>query len=227
MDSSIFSLLILGFGLGSMHALDADHVMAITALNNGKQANNWRILRFAMTWAVGHGVVLLTAGVLLWSFGWAIPQSLQVMAELSVGVLLIGAGAWFFVKAYKQRLSLASHHHGDVEHSHWHHEGDANSGGHGEKGHQPLLVGFLHGLAGSAPALALVPAFAQGGDLPALFYLLMFSLGVMLAMVTACMSWRMVQHGLNKYHRKAYLWSRQVIAVGAIGMGFYWLGQAV
>ena len=64
MDSSIFSLLILGFGLGSMHALDADHVMAITALNNGKQANNWRILRFAMTWAVGHGIVLLTAGVL-------------------------------------------------------------------------------------------------------------------------------------------------------------------
>ena len=227
MDSSTSSLLALGFALGSMHALDADHVMAITALNNNKQVNNWRILRFAMTWAIGHGAVLLTAGLLLWGFGWAIPETLQVVAELSIGVLLIGAGAWFFLKAYQQRLSLASHHHGGIQHSHWHHAGDANSEGHGERDHQPLLVGLVHGLAGSAPALALVPAFTENGDWPAFSYLLLFSLGVMFAMVVACMSWRSVQNVLQKSHRRVYFWSRQLVAASAMLMGFYWLGQAV
>ena len=59
----------------------------------------------------------------------------------------------------------------------------AHAGGHNRANHAPILVGMMHGLAGSAPALALVPVVAHGQLWMALTYLVLFSVGVLLAML--------------------------------------------
>ena len=54
----IFTLLMTGLGLGLLHALDADHVMAVSALSNRKPDFK-RTLKFSASWAIGHGSVLI------------------------------------------------------------------------------------------------------------------------------------------------------------------------
>ena len=91
----ILPLIFLGFSLGLMHALDADHVMAVTALSNQKPSF-LKTLWFSANWAIGHGGVLLISGVLLFGLGLSIPTSLQYFSELSVGLLLIAIGLYSF-----------------------------------------------------------------------------------------------------------------------------------
>jgi len=249
MSVSLVSLLSVGFGLGLMHAVDADHVMAVTALSNDGDKNQpqkklalGQIVRFALHWAVGHGAVLLIAGLVLFLFGWHLPDSVQHVAELSVGAILVFAGAWFFWTTHRASRFSASQDSGEVNST----PGQVSIQAAGQMPPsgfraflvakfpalksalpQSLLVGMVHGLAGSAPALALIPALAQGQNHWALAYLLIFSLGVMIAMVSVCMSWRGLQRVLQQTHRRAFLWSRHGIAASAMLMGFYWLGQTV
>ena len=63
MAIEMFSLLLTGLGLGLLHALDADHVMAVSALSNRKPSLQ-RTLKFSANWAIGHGSVLIMLGLL-------------------------------------------------------------------------------------------------------------------------------------------------------------------
>jgi len=223
MTPEIFSLLSLGFMLGMMHALDADHVMAVSVLSVERPTLK-RTLRFSAHWAIGHSGVLLYSGIMLFGLGLAIPESLQRMAEIAVGVLLIMLGLWCLWRFRQQRLSLERHRHGQIVHRHWHHAGDQNYQGHGRRGHAPIFVGMLHGLAGSAPAMALIPAMAQGQIGAALGYLLLFSIGVMLSMIAFGLSWASLLQRLNE---RLLDWNRRLVAISSIIIGSYWLGQAI
>lgn len=224
------SLIAVGFSLGLMHALDADHVMAVSALNNQK-AGLRRTLRYCANWALGHSGVLIFSGLMLFGLGMSLPESLQYAAEVSVGVLLIGLGLYCFWQFRKQRLSLVKHTHGDVTHVHWHIEGDVNTKGHGKhshrEGHAPVMVGVVHGLAGSAPALALVPAVSQGQFGVAMGYLLVFSIGVMLSMLAFGLGLGSLQKHLKEKHMRLFHWQRNIIAGSSIAIGSFWLYQAI
>lgn len=223
MTPEVYTLLSLGFTLGMMHALDADHVMAVSVLSVDRPGLA-RTLRFSAHWAIGHGGVLLCSGLMLFGLGVVIPASVQRLAEIGVGVLLIALGAWCLWGLRRRRLSLREHRHGELVHRHWHEAGDASGRGHGKGGHAPILVGMLHGLAGSAPALALIPAVAQGQLGPALGYLMLFSLGVMLSMVTFGLGWGSL---LNRLTPRALAWCQRLVAGSSIAIGGYWLSQAV
>lgn len=236
MSSDLLPLLFLGFGLGMMHALDADHVLALLAMNNQKTRLR-RVVYCSVYWAIGHGGVLLFCGVLLFGFGVIIPESLQWLAELSVGIVLICLGLgclWQFRKA-----KLKVHSHGDIQHIHWHLNGHDNehqketlkSGRPIEKQslkekHKPLMVGMLHGLAGSAPALALIPALNQGHILLAVIYLLLFSIGMMLSMAVFGLSFAYCQQFMQARFQTVFQWSRYILAFISIGMGAFWVFQA-
>ena len=58
MLAELLPILFLGFGLGAMHALDADHVMALLVLNNQKTRLR-RIASCSAYWAIGHGLSLI------------------------------------------------------------------------------------------------------------------------------------------------------------------------
>lgn len=224
------AIVLLGFGLGLTHALDADHVMAVSTLSNTRPGIG-KTLRFCAHWALGHSGILFVSGLLLFGLGVNIPPAWQSIAELLVGVLLIVLGLWCFYSFRKQALQLVEHTHEDVTHTHWHIQ-DANASVaheqmNGKDAHIPVMVGIVHGLAGSAPALALVPAVAQGELASALLYLLVFSLGVMLAMLVFGLGFGAAQQYLQQRHVVLFNRCRYGIAAASVIIGGYWVSQAL
>lgn len=234
MPSDLLPLLFLGFGLGMIHALDADHVMALLAMNNQKTRLR-RVAYSATFWAIGHGGVLLCCGVLLFGFGVIIPDSLHWLANLIVGVVLVFLGfgcLWQFRKA-----KLKAHSHGDIRHIHWHtndhYQETDPSAQHSlpqelslKEKHKPLMIGMLHGLAGSAPVLALIPALNQGNILLAVIYLLLFSIGIMLSMTFFGLSFAYCQQFMQARFQAIFKWSQYILALSSIGLGSFWIFQA-
>jgi nickel/cobalt exporter len=225
-----FALISIGFSLGLVHALDADHVMAVSALSNSRPGF-LKTISFCAHWALGHGGVLMASGLLLFGLGISIPESLSHIAEIFVGVFLIAIGLACFWRFRRERISLVEHQHGEVVHRHWQIEGDtAHSGktsNHRYRGHTPVLVGVMHGLAGSAPALALIPMVAHGELLMAMLYLVLFSVGVMLAMLAFGLGFGATQGFLQKRYLWLFNYFRNFVALGSVLFGGYWLSQAL
>lgn len=230
----LMTLLAIGFGLGLMHALDADHVLAISTLN-AKAVSSAQVMRFCLHWSLGHGAILLLSGAFLFAIGYNLPVSVQHVAESAVGVLLIVMGLYLLWTMHKDKLVISQHKHGDMQHTHWHKTGDVDAQGHAIKGaektlektsksnHAPMLVGVLHGLAGSAPALAIIPALAKGDTLLAMTYVLIFSIGVSLSMMFFGLSWGYLQSKLQKTQQHLFQIVRHLIGGLSIGLGCYWL----
>jgi nickel/cobalt exporter len=185
-NPSILTLLSLAFGLGLLHALDADHIMAVSGLA-ARRPSLRNSLRFCARWAVGHGLTLLLIGSAVLMLGMAIPERLSAVAEALVGAVLIAIGLWVLWNLRCSRAHLHFHDHDNLPpHAHWHghhqhatqHDADKH-----QHQHSAVFVGVLHGTAGSAPLLALIP-LASLGHSPwlGMAYLALFSLGVLLAM---------------------------------------------
>lgn len=174
----------MALALGGLHALDADHVMAVSTLA-GERDGARSGLRTGLRWSVGHGVMLLVAGAgLLW-LGRALPDAVSDLAEQAVGIGMIALGGWVLFDLVRRGGHLHWHtHDGLPPHAHWHrHPQDAPhpAPGRHQHGHAATLVGALHGLAGSAPILALAPVAARSPVL-GLVYLVIFGLGVAASM---------------------------------------------
>jgi len=218
-----------GFSLGLIHALDADHVMAVSALSNRKKVSFLTTISYCLKWALGHGAVLLLVGLLFFGLGLELPASLLSIAEASVGVLLMVIGLFCLVRIRQQKLRLHVHQHGDVTHTHWLVQGDPNSNNH--EAHTPTMVGMLHGLAGSAPALALVPLVSKGVASEqlalAVVYLIVFSLGVLIAMALFGLGLGLAQQKLQTFNTRFFQWSQYLIASGSILLGGFWLSQSL
>lgn len=213
----ISPILLLGFGLGLVHALDADHIMAVSVLCN-RRAGVPETILCSSSWALGHGSALCASGLLLFAFGWSIPESVQLLADASVGVLLILMGVFCIFRFRKDSISLYQHRHGNIVHTHW-----QNAKHNSYESNRSILVGMLHGLAGSAPILALIPVTGKGDFRPALVYLLVFMLGVLLSMLIFGVSFGYIQNKLLDRNKRLFAWSRYFISVASITVGGLWL----
>src|SRR5262245_50653278 len=132
--------------LGSVHALEADHMAAVTAFTVRRPAP-LEAVRFGVQWAVGHGASVLVVGGLLLLVGLSLPESLNGVLERGVGLVLVLLGFWTMRTA--GRLPAHAHRPADGgAHVHLHPlAGDI------EHRHAPTMIGAVHGLAGAAPAL--------------------------------------------------------------------------
>jgi len=168
--------------VGSVHALDADHMAAVTAF--AVRRPHWReAAGFGLRWALGHGaaVVLVGAGILL--IGVRFPDGTDALLERLVGFVLIGLGAWTVWSA--RRIHAHEHVHGDgTPHVHLHSHAFVRSHDHR---HGATAVGVLHGLAGSAPAVALVPVASFDSAGQGIVYLLLFAVGTAAGMALYAM----------------------------------------
>lgn len=175
--SSAVAWLLLAFVLGLVHAFDADHVMALSVFATKKRGMREGI-RAGLRWALGHGVVLLAVGVGLLFLGQSLPTEIAIASERLVGLVMVLLGATVWIGLIRQGSHLHFHAHDDLtSHAHWHTHEDS---GHGHE-HGALMVGAAHGLAGSAPILAVLPAAARSPML-GIAYLVLFALGVAVAM---------------------------------------------
>ena len=229
MLSEIYTILIAGFTLGLLHAFDADHVMAVTTLSSQKPSFKRTIL-FGAQWAMGHGGVLLSCGLMLFGLSIQLPEPLVSLAESSVGVLLIVIGVLCLRQCHRQKLRLVEHRHGSTKHTHWVLDETEHTS---KNDHAPVFVGMLHGLAGSAPALAIVPVLGGAqmantasvdGQLGiAMMYLVLFSVGVLLSMTAFAVGLGALQKKLKVIDVRIFKGSRYLISMASIGLGAYWL----
>lgn len=156
MNESVLVTLGLGFALGLKHATDADHVAAVSTIVSERRSI-WQSAAVGTLWGVGHTASLLAAGFFVIVLGIVIPEQLANLLELAVAFMIIFLGTRLLCAAMSGRRATHTHSHN----------------------RRPLLVGILHGLAGSA-ALTLVVLAQIVGRHSAIFglaYLLIFGLG--------------------------------------------------
>jgi high-affinity nickel-transport protein len=167
--TSLFAVIALGFVLGLRHATDPDHVIAVTTIV-ARQRSMAGAAMIGATWGVGHTLTMLVVGSGIILFGWVIPPRVGLSTELSVGVMLIILGVLNLTGRYDHDHALV-------------HRLDHRFGALGPyRLVRPLLVGVVHGLAGSAAVALLVLATIQNPRW-AVFYLLIFGLGTIVGMM--------------------------------------------
>ncbi len=183
-------VLLLGLVIGMQHALEADHVAAVSSIA-ARQKSVRRIVTHGAVWGVGHTVTLMlvAGGAVL--FGLVIHDSLASWLEALVGVMLVGLGAHVVVTLVRERIHFHRHGHDDGSaHFHAHsHKGEATA--HDPRHHdhehprglpvRTLLVGMMHGMAGSAALLVLTAATVGSAPL-GLGYIALFGVGSVLGM---------------------------------------------
>ena len=218
-DLPIIALLSTGLGLGLLHAFDADHIMAVSTLSS-KRPSIKQSMKFCVQWAAGHGGVLVALGLLIFALGVQVPESLSVWAERAVGFMLIGLGGWLLLSLWRQSVKMHVHQHGDITHVHL-----ANDKSN-KHNHTPVLVGITHGLAGSAPVLALIPAVSQGRLDVAMGYIVLFSLGVMLSMFLFGASLGGLQTWLQNRSNLLFNISRGSVACLSMVLGGLWIAES-
>ncbi len=157
MMSSLLTSL-LGLSLGMRHALEPDHLAAVSTLAS-EQKNAKAGLWLGALWGVGHSVSLLIVGGGLALLEAKMPERLTLAFELLVAVMIIGLGVRAMARSIREGRagSLATHTHGGLVHTH------SMPGAHVHLrswtfATRPLLIGLVHGLAGSGALTALVLA---------------------------------------------------------------------
>ena len=184
----MFGILGLGFLLGMQHALEADHIAAVSSLA-ARRTNVADIVKHGLTWGLGHTLTLFVfAGVAI-LLGHAIPEHVARPLEAAVGVMLIGLGTHVLWRLWRDRVHFHRHSHRDGTthfhaHSHAHetvrHDRSPHAHEHGFRW-RSLLVGLMHGMAGSAALLVLAVSQAAN-PVYGLLYVLVFGLGSMFGM---------------------------------------------
>src|ERR1051326_4350613 len=184
----MFGILGLGFLLGMQHALEADHIAAVSSIA-ARRSDVGDIVRHGLTWGLGHTLTLFAfagAAILL---GHAIPDKLAEPLETAVGVMLVGLGAHLLWWLWRDRVHVHAHRHDDgTVHLHVHrHAGEtvpharaAHTHAHGFRW-RTLLVGLMHGMAGSAALLVLTVTQAPSA-VAGLGYIALFGVGWMIGM---------------------------------------------
>ena len=158
MNETVMATLGLGFVLGLKHATEADHLAAVSAIVTEKRSL-WQSAVVGGLWGAGHTVSLLVAGFFVIALGVAIPERLANLLELVVALMIVFLGT----RLLRHAPSMTTH-----DHAH-----------NGFSGWRPVLVGIVHGLAGSAALTLLVLAEVVRNGTPALgfAYLLVFGAG--------------------------------------------------
>lgn len=180
MESSLLAAFGLGLLLGIQHALDPDHLIAVSTIVSEHKSFKWASLIGAF-WGLGHTTTLFIVGLLVVGLRLTIPPRLAGGLELLVAAMLIVLGINVLRRAFgTEKIHLHTHTHNPETHTHVHahdnpREGHAHT--HPLKTmRRPFVVGMVHGLAGSAALMLLVLSTIEA-PLAALIYIVIFGLG--------------------------------------------------
>lgn len=184
----MFGILGLGFVLGMQHAMEADHIAAVSSIA-ARRTNVGDIVRHGLTWGLGHTITLsLFAGAAI-ILGHAIPEHIAQPLEGAVGIMMVGLGAHVLWRLWRDHVHFHSHGHVDGtfhlhSHSHAHdtipHARSIHSHKHGFRW-RSLFVGLMHGMAGSAALLVLAVSQVEK-PIQGVFYIVLFGIGSMIGM---------------------------------------------
>lgn len=179
--------LVVALLLGIRHATDPDHLTAVATLMLSDQRHGARRANLlGLFWGLGHGLTLVACGLPVILFRQYLPEWVQLLAELCVGLLIAGLALRLLWRWHTGYFHVHPHSHGPVRHAHPHaHEREpsvahasAHAHPHAEAaGRTPWTafgIGLVHGIGGSAGAGILLLA-AVPGPAVAVVALLLFA----------------------------------------------------
>jgi hypothetical protein len=190
------AVLWLGFLLGLRHALDADHVATVASLSlpHGRIRDT---LRVAVSWGLGHAVVLLACGTVLYALRATLPPSLDRGLEIVVAVTLIVLGLGVLVRLRSLAHALRPR------------TSRLRAG----------LIGGVHGMQGSA-ALVILALPAAGSLAGVAGYLAVFGLGSIVGMLLCSLAIALPLHASARLHSIAGA-VQATLGVGAVAVGIW------
>lgn len=188
---NVFSLLAVGFVLGLKHATEADHLAAVSNIVSDRKSL-WSASLVGALWGLGHTVSLFVAAVAVIFFHFEIGERLGRSLEVVVALMLIILGFDTLRKLFRGgQVHMHLHRHGGRLHAHPHvhdatqaHQTAKDIEQSGEQpthhglaiGPRPLIVGMIHGLAGSG-ALMLLVLSTISSPVVGVSYILVFGMG--------------------------------------------------
>ena len=217
---SFIGVLILGFFLGTRHATDPDHVIAVMTIVT-KQRGIGKAGVIGALWGVGHTLMIFLVGASIILFKVAIPPRLGLSMEFAVGLMLVLLGVLNLtgvLRCLQMRFAPATvmpvieevtkEDTAPIVGGNWVDRNLRELGVYNAL--RPLVIGTVHGLAGSA-AVAILVMTTISDPLWAVGYLLLFGLGTVagMAAMTTVMALPIAYTG-----RRMFRWNR-AIAVGS------------
>jgi len=218
------TVLLFGMLFGMQHALEADHLAAVATLV-AREKDGRRVIRQGVFWGLGHTLTLLAFGGLVMVVGVVLSDAWMHGLEGAVGVMLVLLGLDLLRRLRRERVHFHAHAHTHAHapapaadtaakslhfHAHSHrgelapHDRQRHRHEHRPLPVRALLVGMVHGLAGSA-ALVLLTLRQVHDAWAGLLYIVLFGLGSVLGM--AALSWavswpmRFTASRLTHYHQ--------------------------
>lgn len=162
---SFVPIISLGFILGLKHAIEADHVAAVSAIVS-EYKNLFKSSLVGVLWGAGHTVSLLLAGLLVILLKVEIPERTALALEFGVAIMLVVLGVNSIYKLLNDRRSFSSDELSDI----------TSSKKKSVFSSRPIVVGMIHGLAGSAALMVLVVGTTKSA-LVGLAYIVIFGIG--------------------------------------------------
>ena len=220
LDAELLTVLGLGLVLGLRHALDTDHLAAVsTILTQRPSLRASGMIGFS--WGLGHTVVLFLAGAVVLVLRVPIPEPFALAAEFGVGLMLVFLGGMLAVRLIRERWHVHAHDHDGAQHVHLHSHALVEGHGHGHwwrHSIRPFCIGMAHGLAGSAALLLLVLSSARSVS-EGLAYIAVFGLGSIMGMVLVGMAVSLpVLWSLN-LGRPVFLALQGLASLGSVAVG--------
>ena len=181
-------ILIFGLVTGLRHSMEADHIAAVLSMVATDRKNIKRASLLGAMWGLGHTAALFVAGLLVLLFAINIPENVSSRLEFGVGIMLVflaiiaftgwDIGRFFRGLRYSNNKSHSHiHQHGSVLHSHDH----LHDSGHTHT-HKSLIVGMIHGMAGSGALMLVVLSTINSVPL-GITYIAIFGAGSIAGMV--------------------------------------------
>ena len=221
----MISLLLLGLVLGMRHALEADHLAAVASLATRSKGTRGTMLQGAV-WGLGHTLTLLAVGGACLLLRAAISERVAAALEGAVGVMLLLLGADVLRRMRQRRVHLHVHRHADGTvhlHAHRHAPEEAHDRDHHQHAHEgfplrALLVGMVHGLAGSAALLLLTLTTLSSAWL-GVAYIAVFGIGSIAGMAVLAAVISLPLQGTARHLTGWYNGLEAVIGAGTLLVG--------
>lgn len=183
MEIGFLSILALGFVLGIKHAIEPDHIIAVSTIAT-QSKKLYRSTLAGVFWGIGHTATLFFIGVILILMKGEIPEKVAMSLEFLVGIMLVYLGVTTinsFKKTLLRQNALDGDEHNIPSHSHGDHQIQNHS--HNKISYiKSMLIGLVHGLAGSGAMILLTMSTVKSvGE--AIVYILIFGVGTVIGML--------------------------------------------
>lgn len=224
LESNFLTFLGVGFVLGLRHALDADHLAAVSTVLAERPSVRASGL-VGLWWGVGHTLTLMLVGAVVLVSGIHIPEPFALLAESGVGLLLVVLGGTLAMKLFRERWHLHSHMHDGEPHVHLHSHRRREDHVHPHWARQslrPLLIGMAHGVAGSA-ALMLVILSNTSGIGQGLLYIAVFGIGSIGGMLAIGLTLSVPVIYSRGIGQRAFFAVQGAASLGSVGLGLWML----